>query len=199
MHRMKVKVGLAVGQSAPLAFGGPSEVELALRVPGRPDITVELCDYEGKARLKGTSLYAQPSNDVLLYFRLSGPSEEQVKVEVFHPTASIDVTPGVPERRFAVQRRAGSVIESTDSTEDQLATEGWTQDLPDAGTRQVFLHIAKYGAVTEEEATRMLGGARKYRRFSALFEDHCLRVPFKAGVEVVGVSKRHVRLRGEDA
>ena len=67
----------------------------------------------------------------------------------------------------------------------------------DAGFRQVFAHIAAHGAVTEQEVTTLLGGARGVRRFAIQFDGLAERAPFRVRIDNVGGVKRYVREGGD--
>lgn len=73
----------------------------------------------------------------------------------------------------------------------------WLRDLP-TPDRYVFQHLADHGSINETEATRMLGGARQFRRFSLQLEEHLSRVPFSVRIEMSGDIKCYVRERGPE-
>jgi pSer/pThr/pTyr-binding forkhead associated (FHA) protein len=62
--------------------------------------------------------------------------------------------------------------------------------LPD---RSVFRHLALHGSINEEEAVRLLGSPRQFRRFSGQFEVLVLHCPFKVRIETSGGLKCYVR------
>lgn len=68
----------------------------------------------------------------------------------------------------------------------------WLRLIPDPA-RRVFHHIAEHGAVNEEEATRILGGARHFRQFSREFETYRSCCPFRVRIEMAGLIKSYVR------
>jgi hypothetical protein len=70
-------------------------------------------------------------------------------------------------------------------------------DLPGAGVRQVFEHLAVHGVITETEAAGMLGGPRELRKFAREFEAYAARAPFRVRIDVAGGIKRYVRDGGE--
>ncbi len=70
----------------------------------------------------------------------------------------------------------------------ELDAPDWLLEIPDPD-RNVFRHLADHGSINESEATRMLGGARQFRRFSVQFEQYLGRVPFKVRIEMSGAIK----------
>jgi hypothetical protein len=65
--------------------------------------------------------------------------------------------------------------------------------LPDDGTRQIFVHLYHHGSITEPEATKMLGSPRNFRRFSGRFEKLIALTPLRARIESTAEGKRYVR------
>jgi hypothetical protein len=119
-----------------------------------------------------------------------------VRIEVHHPSAVADVVPGVPGARFPVTATRAPVpaaaAEAAEGT-PAAADARWLEQYPDLGVRQVFEHLAAHGAVTENEATAMLGGPRGLRRFALQFETHAQQAPFAVRIDVVAGVKRYVR------
>lgn len=76
---------------------------------------------------------------------------------------------------------------------ESAADGAWLAELPEGGIRALFAHLAAHGTVSESEATNMLGGARKLRRFSAQFESYKAIVPFSARIEIIAGVKTYVR------
>jgi len=64
---------------------------------------------------------------------------------------------------------------------------------PTAATERFFKMIAAHGVVSEEEAVRLFGSPRAFRRFSLDFEAHVARLPFRVRIEVAEDGKRYVR------
>ena len=58
------------------------------------------------------------------------------------------------------------------------------------------MHIVEHRVITEAEATRMLGGAKQFRKFNRRFEDNAARVPFRTRVEQTASGKRYVFVQG---
>jgi hypothetical protein len=123
MHCVEAQVDVVAQQA--LDFGSAGEVELALRVveetsTGTPEmparsIQVELAQTRGKARLRSGAILATVGQPFEIFFRLSGSTDARVLVELHHPGAEADVTPGGPTTRFAVS--AGRVAVERDVTQ----------------------------------------------------------------------------------
>lgn len=120
-----------------LNFGGRQEVELGLRVVGEEEVEVVLVQARGQAKVRGASIVAGVDGDFELFFRLSGPREARVQVELFHPTAEVEVTPCAPAERFvvmAVRRRASAEAEATTSGGAEGAAAARTEGTAAPGT-----------------------------------------------------------------
>ncbi len=217
MHCLKAKVEPVAGQGR-LAFGSEETLELALHVPEQPEVAVELCQARYGGQLQGGALSVTIGEEFELFFRLAGPLESRARVELHHPSKAVQVEPGGPKRRFRVTALAGTLSSSEeaepDVTDDAEPTnepsrkkespekdsrvpppagdDAWLEELPN-GVRDVFRHIALHDACVEDEAVRMLGGARKLRRFSAKFEEYASLAPFEVEIKVVGGVKRYVK------
>jgi hypothetical protein len=120
----------------------------------------------------------------------------RVLVEVHHPGVDARVTPGRPETRFAVTP-AAPVRQATTRPGAAAGSAAWLDRIEDTGFRQVFAHIAAHGAVTEQEVTTLLGGARGVRRFAIQFDGLAERAPFRVRIDNVGGVKRYVREGGD--
>ena len=199
MHCLELLVEMVAQRT--LDFGGPRDIELALRVPEQPLVQVELCEARGPAKIQGAALQATVGQRFELFFRLMGSGDARVQVEVHHPGGALDVQPALPETRFPVlfdNRGAGRVTSSRAPEPPPGAmaapgvTAGWLERLPE-GPRRLFAHLSAHGAVTEPEAAAILGGPRELRRFSGQLEEHSRVAPFVVRVQVVGGVKRYVR------
>ena len=126
-----------------------------------------------------------------LFFRLSGPADARVLVELYHPGAEADLTPCVVDTRFAVAVTRPAVQEPTAAGTAEQRLD-WLEQLPDDGVRRVFQQLAAHGEVTEAEAAGMLGSQRALRRFSMRFEELAKKVPFSVRIDAVGGVKRYV-------
>jgi hypothetical protein len=191
MHCVEARVAPAAQQQ--LSFGGVSEVELGLRAQDAPGVQAELCQTRGGARLSSGAVVARVGESFELFFRLVGAEDARVLVEIVHPGAEVDVTSCVLDARFAVTPRDSRPVAPASAPAGSPAAGGWLERLPEGGVRQVFEHLAAHGAVTETEATAMLGGPRPFRRFALHFEEYAARAPFGVRIDVVGGVKRYVR------
>ncbi|MFM1899797.1 MAG: hypothetical protein RLZZ216_373 [Cyanobacteriota bacterium] len=187
-----------------LAFGGRSRIELALKCPDNPDLKVELSQARGAAQLKDSLIQAPVGEAFELFFRLIGSSQEKVRVEVFHPSATDQVAPCIPEARFLVtalstapQRPSDGAAQQTaaaPAAEQDSTSSPWLETLSEDGKiRQLFAHLEAYGAITEPEVATILGSPRAARRFSLQVDDLATRAPFAVRVVVVGDVKRYVK------
>ena len=169
-----------------LDFGGSEQIELALRVPDSEAVQVELCQTRGAARLEHSSLKASVGEDFELFFRLSGPGDSRVLVELHHP-GSLEVDPCVLDRRFPVTATRAAAADPTPTPED------WLQQLSDDGVRRCLAHLQRHGALSEAEIIQFLGSPRAARRFALHFDDHARLAPFEIRIQVVGNGKRYIR------
>ena len=200
LHCLEIKVK-TVEQLA-LAFGSRNRIELALKCPDAPELQVELAQARGAAQLNGSLIQAPVGEAFELFFRLIGTSQEKVRVEVFHPSATDQVASCIPDARFLVsaQANAPQAIEAKAvATPPAGAALGdvmppWLLSLsPDERIRQLFAHLATHGAVTEQEVAAMLGSPRAARRFALQVDELASRAPFSVRVMVVGEVKRYVK------
>ncbi|MCX5969639.1 MAG: BREX-6 system phosphatase PglZ [Cyanobacteria bacterium] len=187
-----------------LAFGSRNRIELALKCPDDPDLQVELAQARGTAQLNGSVIQAPVGESFELFFRLSGTSQEKVRVEVFHPGATDQVVSCIPEARFLVSALSTAPLRPSEvmaqaptpapTTLQDSAMPQWLVDLSeDERIRQLFAHLAAHGVITEPEVAAMLGSPRAARRFSVQVDDLASRAPFSVRVVVVGEVKRYVK------
>lgn len=189
LSRLRVVVERETDAQSVLEFAGSRTVDVALRVPDRDDVTIALKDVRGAERVsRELRLEVGKPADVL--FELSGPRDERVRLELYHPDAEEQVTPLVLDTFFEV---AGRAREPKPAPVGPPATEDWVDALGDVAVGRVFLHIREHGAITETELGQMLGSARHARRFALRFDDYVDKVPFAVRAENVGGVKRYVR------
>lgn len=62
-----------------------------------------------------------------------------------------------------------------------------------ASADRFFAQLETHGAVSEEEAVRIFGSPRAFRRFSLEFEGHLPKLPFSVRIEIGDGGKRYVR------
>jgi len=202
LHCLEIQVK-TVEQLA-LSFGSRNRIELALQCPDAPNLQVELIQARGSAQLNGSVIQAPVGELFELFFRLSGTSQEKVRVEVFHPSATDQVSPCIPEARFLVSAlstapQRPSEVSAPDTqpapaTIPESAMPQWLEDLSEDGKiRQLFAHLAAHGAITEPEVAAMLGSPRAARRFSLQVDALASRAPFSVRVVMVGEVKRYVK------
>lgn len=189
MHCLQASVEMMAQRE--LDFGRPKEVELALRVPGAGATQVELCDVRGDAKLQGGTIRAEVGGKFELFFRLWGPAETKERVELHHPGATIQVEPGGPDTRFAVDLLPSAQAEPVVR---EPATD-WLSELEE-GPREVFRVLQDHGSIGEADLNRILGGARRARRFAREIEALAARAPFDVRIETICGIKRYVREGG---
>ena len=194
MHCIKARMTM-LAQGA-LAFSGPPELDIALRAVDATDVRVELCDVRGAARRVAGAIRAKVGDSFEVFFRLTGPHEARVRVEVHHPGAEADVEGCTPDARFLVALApgwAGPTPATSAAVEPVRESVDWLLALPEGSIRQVFSHVATHGQVTEAEAHGMFTNARALRAFANAFEAYAAMVPFGVRIETVGGVKRYVR------
>jgi hypothetical protein len=120
-------------------------------------------------------------------------------VELYHPMASLDLDPCVPDARFAVTALRAPTQPPPPPAPGEpppaptATATAWLQQIPEGGMRQIFEHLSAHGSITEAEATKMMGSARAYRKFANAIDDLKKKAPFDVRTEVLGAIKRHVR------
>ena len=185
-----------------LDFGNRNLIELALKCPDDPDLQVELAQARGGAQLNGSVIQAPVGEAFELFFRLRGSSQEKVRVEVFHPSATDQVAPCIPDARFFVRALATALqpaeakadVSPPTSPVSDGAMPPWLLALSeDERIRQLFAHLAAHGVITEPEVTAMLGSPRAARRFALKVDELASRAPFSVRIVVVGEVKRYVK------
>lgn len=195
MHCLQGSV--AVAQDS--LFGGKKTIELGLRaLEAPPGVIVEIGQTRGGARFNGSVIHADVGGSFEVFFRLLGPTDARLRVELCHTGGDATVKGAVLESRFAVTPQA---VAAQATTKPQATTvtpsSTWLNDLAMGGVRQVFEHLAAHGAITETEAAGMLGGPRELRKFAREFEIHAARAPFRVRIDVAGGIKRYVREGGD--
>jgi hypothetical protein len=172
-------------------------VDVAIRAPEREGVRATLKDVSGPAVIK-TGRLQVPVGEAWseVFFGLDGPSDERVRVEVYHAENQAKVQAASPEQWYAV---SGSSIGAVKASAvpgpgpDTQPSAGWADNISDEGIRRVFVHIEKHRSITEPEVTQMLGSPRAFRRFSLEFEPHLAKLPFRVRIETAEGGKRYVR------
>jgi len=202
LHRVSVQVVHAeVQEPRALLEDAPPLVDVALRVVGRDDVQVTLRDVDGRGKLRsGRVQLAVDDAESKVLFALEGTRDERVQVELYHPDNPRLVGACVPTQLFDVagvvrapEATGGGPRQKPSSPRIAAVSSAWSEAIEDEGARKVFLHLEAHGAITEAEATKMLGSARAFRRFSGEFERFVPVVPFQVHVEATPDGKRYVK------
>ncbi len=201
LQRLRLALAPERDAQSELSFVATVRVGLALRVPQRDDVRVDLKDAVGAA-LHNQQVQLEVGGSAEVAFELLGGADERVRVEVYHPEGTCEIEPRTPETFFDV---AGTTArpEPAAGEEPAAALEAppgptaasWHAGFDDPKVLAVFRHIETHGAVTEEELNRMLPSPRSVRRFSLKLEDYAQRVPFAVRIEVQPSGKRYVKDR----
>ena len=191
LHRLRVRVITAPGT---LGFVAAGVVEVAIRAPEREGVNAALKDVSGPAVIK-TGRLQVPVGEAWseVFFGLTGPSDERVRIEVYHAENLAKVQPASPDPWYSVSGSTASAGKPTPTASPGKAPTLWADNLPDEGIRKVFLHLEKHGVVTEPEVTTLLGSPRAFRRFSLEFDQHLAKLPFRVRIETAEGGKRYVR------
>ncbi len=192
MHAISARV--IMDAQGTLDFGGQRQVELSLRAVDAPGVLVKLCQTRKGAKLAGGGLVAEVDTEFELFFRLIGPNDARVRIELGPPSAGVAVRACLVDGRFAVTAAHDAGKREPDSAPPPAPSDGWLTELPEGGVRELFQHLAERSAVTEAEALSMLGSPRAVRRFSVKFEEHAAKAPFSVRIDVVSGAKRYVRV-----
>lgn len=185
-HRhLRLRVDVARESQGALGFASATRVDVALRAAGGESVSVLVKDVAGGAELVAGRIRASVGADVDVYFVLQGPVDGRARVEVFHPDGIERVAPRVLDELFAVN---GTGLDA-----GAPATVSWQERLVDPGVRAAFVHIERFGMVSEGQLVELLGGARATRRFALHFETYLSYVPFEVRVESTATEKRYVK------
>lgn len=210
-NRLRLKIQPAPTEQGMLLLNPPKTIALALQVPqaSNPspatDITVTLHDAPG-AKIQNQVVEVPLSADsVEVAFTLHSPSAtvERVRIQVYHPTAIVRITPVTPNAFFDVIYTAKS-DPSTSHPDPQTPLDqprgflDWQEAIPDQEMRTTLDHIYKYGSITEVELGQMLGSPRKVRRFSQNLEAYQAQLPFIVKTESTANGKRYVSQNQND-
>lgn len=191
LHRLRLRVVFAKGTTTSLGCAASRTVDLALRVPGRDAVRAVLKDATKPAVLKAGRVQVPVGEEwTEVFFGLDGPVDERVRVEVHHPDNVEKVRSARPDQWYAV---SGMPTGSAAVPAPAPRPVEWADAIVDEGTRRVFLHIDRHGAITESEVTNMLGSPRAFRRFSLAFDEHLPKLPFRVRIETAEGGKRYVR------
>lgn len=216
-QRLRLAVRLQDRQTGALGFLAPKQISLALRVPGRPELTISLLNAGPPAELVEGRIQLPPNRDeAVVEFELEGEFDEKVRVEVFHPDAAEEVTSKVVEGFFDVarNRRLGKlrigesnkppeVAETPPALEagtakpvtvkPVAAAQDWAASIEDEDYRRVLKIIEERRSINEEELGAILGSPRRVRFFSRQYEALVALIPFSVEVCTVSGMKTYVR------
>jgi len=220
LHRLQVRVGFARQSTTSLAFAAPPSLDLTLRARDRDAVHVLIKEISGPGTLRQGRLQLPISEAwTEVFFSLSGPSDDRVRIEVYHADQLEKVQASTPEQWFSVSGSGGGMPAASASAataasatapgsggpakstagkgpaapSSEPASTLWSDAIADAGLRSVFVHIGKHGVITETEVTRLLGSPRAFRRFSIEWEEHRAKLPFKVRIESNDSGKRYVK------
>jgi len=199
MDRLHAKIVPASQTS--LSYGGSAELELVLEGAGGTEVQVELCDAPDARIVEGV-VVATVGQPFEVLFRLGGDLEDRVPVRLRHATRSAAVAPKTTDERFQVVLRtrppavAAVAIAAAAAAPPSPEAADWLAALPDV-VREVFRRLADHGSINEQEATRLLGGARQFRNFSLHLDEYRTRAPFAVRVDVSSGMKCYVRGGGD--
>jgi hypothetical protein len=190
-HRVRVRLDFAKDTTATLGFTRSQPIELALRVPKREEIRAVIKEVSGAGAQKAGRLQL-PVGDAWteIFFGLEGPTDERVRIEVHHPDNIERVEGVIPETWFSV---SGTLAVAPATPVVSKPPASWSASIEEPTFRAVFEHIERHGVITEAEATKLLGGPRPFRRFSAMVEAFLPKLPYRLRTETTENGKRYVR------
>ena len=208
MHFVQAKLQIAAGQKG-LAFAEPSSVDFDVRVVDDARVQAHTNQAGLGAEMRGGVVHTRVGRSFQLLFRLTGPREARVQIELFHPSGTQTIEAQVIDRRFEVTeakpepppppKPEAAPAPATASRAPVkppapvVASDAWLDGYTDPGVRKVFAHIAQFGAINEAEATAMLGSPRAFRTFSRMFETLAELAPFAAAIDPESSPKRYVK------
>lgn len=198
MQRLRVSLKSALGV---LDFTTPNpktKISLGLRVRDRSDIQVRIKDV-ASAEFVNQQVLLLPNQDepAEIFFDLTGPYDERVQLEAYHPDGIEEVEACLSQAFFPV---AGTPIEKTEDSKSKTVAPkpppvatGWIDNFEDESLQKVFRHIEDHGSLHETELIQMLGSARKARMFSREIDNYQLKIPFTIRSESTASGKRYVK------
>ena len=204
MHAIQATLCLE-SSSLGLSFGGREQKELGIRAVHGENIQVSFLGVSGGATLEAGAILATVGEQFDVFFRLTGPEDARVRVELFHPGSAESVKPGAVTDRFDVMREARTQVDSASVVTARPVKEPvavkptdatWLLEFENEGVRRVFRQLWQHAVVAESEVVAMLGSPRDARRFAREIDDLARQVPFVIRVETVEGIKRYVREGG---
>ncbi|MBT9585057.1 BREX-6 system phosphatase PglZ [bacterium] len=184
----RLRVRLREGESMMLGFENKT-VAVALRVvdPQGQGTRVS-CKQVNGATLQHQQLLLTVGADwAEVIFTLEGGSASRAALELYHPDGQENLAPKRLAEYFDVN------LTSPASNPPASSEGSWEEAIEDQGHRKVFLHLAQYDSIDEEEITKLLGDARATRKFARKFETYLCLLPFQIGIDSQGPLKRYLK------
>ncbi|RJP85374.1 MAG: BREX-6 system phosphatase PglZ [Desulfobacteraceae bacterium] len=187
----RIRVSVGVAANSQLNIAGTQSINLSLRVAERSDVKVSIKEAGGVNLNNQVFGVLVDNKPVEVLFDLSGPRDERVRLEVFHPDGVENVIPEIVNTYFNV---AGTVQDDESAGRDVSADDQtWSNNFEDEAVGTVFMHLDEHGSITESELNQILGSPRKVRKFALSFETHLSKVPFSVKIETHNSGKRYVK------
>ena len=186
----RIRVGVNLAPNSQLNFSGTQSVNLAVRVPDRSDVEVSVKETGGADLTNQTFSVLVDKEPAEVLFDLSGPRDERVRLEVFHPDGTENVRSKLVDTYFNV---SGIVKKDESLPPISFYDENWKNIFEDATVGKIFIHIDEHGSITELELNQILGSPRKVRKFALCFENYLSKVPFSVKIETHESGKRYVK------
>lgn len=180
----RLRLRLREGEHMMLAFESKT-LAVALRVvePEGQGIRVSIKQVHG-ASLKHQQLLLQVGAEwAEVIFKLEGGSAARARLEAYHADGPDELLPVALAEYFEVLGGAQQAI----------VGGSWDDAIEDQGHRKVFLHLAEYGHIDEDEVIQLLGDPKAARKFARKFEDYLPLLPFEIAIDSLGPLKRYVR------
>jgi len=196
-------------------WDNPTSIDLGIRVvdndPSR-SVQAHVNHGDDGAQMEAGLWHVPIGRPFRLYFRLTGPRDARVRIELVHPSGTEQLEIAEIKRRFAVTEvqlppRREPITPATTANEperepdtethadepDAPAPEPWLNAFDDADARKMFEHLANHGSINEQEATQLLGKPRRFRRFARNFDEYKELAPFVVGIETINGMRRYVK------
>jgi hypothetical protein len=181
LHRLRLRAVFPKGTTTSLGFAAARTVDLALRVPDRDKVRVVIKDVMKPGVLRTGRVQVPVSDDwTEVFFGLEGPSDERVRVEIYHPDNIEKVRSAKPEQWYSV---SGTINSKEPPSSQPPVSLSWADTIADENIRKVFLHIEKYGVIAETDVIKFLGSRSTMRRFTLEFDLLLAKLPFKVRIE----------------
>ena len=210
-HRHAVKLKLLRDQHALLYAAGNERVEIQLQALD-DEARLEVLKIDSGGRVEGESTVSiLAGKDYEVDFRIWGPSDSRSRIRVFAPTRNEEIAAVELEDFFNVLGEAGDRQPAPEATpaqsptptskqaSDELSTQtsggvrSNLQAIEDEAVRKVFDFIERHGAISEGDATQILGSPRRFRTFSRNIDDYLSLLSFRVRTEMTGTEKRYVK------